>query len=91
VDKPKIGDKVRLVGEEIDSIFDVGRVFEVHDSINEWWDTAHGEDKMGLMDSLEMYGPKKAATAKWYAIVENVEYPAETMAVASFECEPFAE
>jgi hypothetical protein len=83
--KPKIGEEVRLVGEQITFIH--AKVFEIYDDIDVWWDTAVGENKVALMDALEEYGAEKAATAEWYAMVENVEYPGETMAVASFEVE----
>lgn len=82
MDKPKIGDKVRLKGDAAEN-FEVGIVFEVHESIEPWWDTAHGENKLGLMDMLEEYqGPP----ADWYLQLEDVDGNG-TMAVASFEVE----
>lgn len=89
MEKPNVGDKVRLVGEGMNDMA-TGIVLEVYDSIDVWWDTAMGENKVTLMDYLEQ-NPEKAATATWYAIVENAEFPGETVAVASFECKPFKE
>lgn len=84
MNKPKIGDKIRLV-QNMD--FEVGEVFETYDDIKAWWDTSYGEAKMGLTDALELLGEKKASTAEWYAIIENVEQQGEVMAIASFEVE----
>jgi len=67
--------------------FNYGRVLEVFEDISSWWDTTMGENKVALKDALDNYGIEKAATAEWFAIVENVGVPGETMAVASFECE----
>ena len=84
--KPNIGDIVRV--DAAGDVFTIGRVFELYDRVDEWWDTAQGENKVALLDALEEYGPEKAASAEWFAMIENVEYDGETMAVASFECEP---
>lgn len=91
MDKPKVGDKVRLVLDmrEVTG-WDIVRVDAVYDPpIEKWWDTPTGENKVSLMDALEQYGPEKAATATWYAEISNVEHEGESMAVASFECEPY--
>lgn len=85
--KPNIGDLVSLKGDQIDGTFVLGRVVATYDSIDVWWDS-DGEDKMALLEALGQYGPEKAATAEWYAVVDNAEYPGESMAVASFECDP---
>lgn len=87
MNKPKIGDKVRIVGEQAGDIMMVGVVYAVYDRVDVWWNTASGENKVALLDALDEYGPEVAATAEWYAEVENPDYPGETMAVASFECE----
>ena len=85
--KPKVGDVVRLVGDQVGDM-EFGRVYATYDRIDVWWDTGTGENKVALMDALEEYGPELASTATWYAEVENTEYQGETMAVASFECRP---
>lgn len=86
--KPNIGDKVKLVGEQMpDEEMGVAVVTATYDRIDVWWDTAAGESKVALMDALDAYGPEKAATAEWYAEVEVAE-EGGTLAVASFECEP---
>jgi hypothetical protein len=85
MDKPKIGDRVILKGEATDLI-ESGIVFEVHDSIDEWWDTAHGESKVALMEFLEE-NPELAKLAEWYIQVESDVDRVGIMAVASFEVE----
>jgi len=90
MNKPKIGDKVRIIGEQTDNIGDTGTVAAVYDTIEEWWDTPTGESKVALMDALDEYGPEKAATAEWYIEVtldeEQTGY--SDLALASFEVEP---
>jgi hypothetical protein len=89
MNKPQIGDIVKLVGDQTEGFQDdTWRVYATYDDIDSWWDTATGENKVALMDALAEYGEEKAKTAEWYAEVENITAPGETMAVASFECEP---
>lgn len=84
MDKPNVGDKIRIpLAKDVD--FEIGEVLEVYDDIDVWWETEHGEAKMGLMDFLA--SEPKASTAEWYAVVENIKQPGEVMAVASFEAE----
>jgi hypothetical protein len=87
--KPKIGQLVKLVGEQIDPdmLGTVCRIVAVYDRIDVWWDTPTGEDKVALMDALEIYGAEKAATATWYAEVVSTVDEGMGQAVASFECE----
>lgn len=88
MDKPKIGDKVRIYKEAAEGLGDVitvGTVIEIYDDIDVWWNTAYGESKVALMDALEFYGPRKAATAEWYVMVEDDEDKGSVVALASFE------
>lgn len=85
--KPEVGQLVRVIGEEAIEMFRIGRIVAVYDTIEEWWVTPTGENKVALMDALEEYGPDKAQTAEWCAEIVNVDYDSESMAVASFEVE----
>lgn len=85
MNKPKVGDKVRVSGEQMpEDDMGVGTIIAVYDRIDVWWDTASGESKVALMDALDEYGPEKAATATWYAEVDLSD--GGSLAVASFEC-----
>jgi len=89
MDKPKIGDRVDVRNLSMDDGMEIGVVLEVYDSIDVWWETASGESKMALEDILAD-NPDLAKKAEWYAVIENADYPGETMAVASFECKPLS-
>ena len=86
MDKPQVGDLVRITSDADGATFTVGRVYATYDKIDVWWETPTGENKVALMD---LYDEEKLATAKWFAEVENADDGGETMAVASFECDPF--
>jgi len=84
--KPSIGDIVKLVGTQVEPWEgEAFRVYAVYDRIDVWWDTATGENKVALLDALDVYGREKASTAEWYVEVESVESDGVTLAVASFE------
>jgi hypothetical protein len=88
MDKPSVGDKLKLIGFHAEPQGAIVEVRAVHDRLDVWWSTATGEDKVALMDVLELYGEALAKSAEWYAEVDMVEAPGESMAVASFEVEP---
>jgi hypothetical protein len=81
--KPNVGDKLKI-RSGLHEVMKEVLVLAVYDPpIETWWDD-WGEDKMSLMD---MASEEKLNEAEWFAVVENLEYAGETMAIASFEVE----
>lgn len=78
-EKPKIGQIVRVEPNEGMDGFTRGRVFAIYDSLDQEWEP--GELAWGMEEVLEHLGRK----ADWFACLESVDYPGETVAVANFE------
>jgi len=82
MDKPKIGDKVR-VHPDSDLFPDFGdtelTVIAVHDSLEESWDPM-GEHAWSQSDADRVAGK----TGEWYVIVET-PHPGESLSLGSYE------